>query len=287
MNHNVFTFGDTHWIQLSGTAMGTPPTCNYATLFFAIHEDKILPSHPNIICYKRYIDDVCGIWVPSDDATTNTDNWLRFQTDMQSFHGVCWTFKPLSPTVDFLDITVRINNGVISTTLFEKAMNLYLYISPHSCHPPGVLTGLVLGNCHRIYTLCTEQHEARSHLSNFYRRLVRRGYNSTTLLPLFERARELASNPRSLTANKDIPPDSRIFLHLRYNPRNPPSARLQHGFSNYIMHPEYEKPLTSINNRDGQAIPVQRMTVAYSRPFNLGNLLSYRLLDNSTGPPVS
>ena len=53
------------------------------------------------------------------------------------------------------------------------------------------------------------------------------------------------------------------------------------------MQPEYEKPLTSIKNRDGAAIPIQRMPVAYSRPYNLGNLLSYRLLDNSTGPPVS
>ena len=287
MTYNVFTFGDTYWLQLSGTAMGTPPACNYATLFFAIHENRILASHPNISFYKRYIDDVCGVWVPSPNVETNSANWARFQADMQSYHGIEWTFSPLATSVDFLDITVSICNGVISTTLYEKALNLYLYISPHSCHPPGVLTGLVLGNCHRIYSLCSAQSDARHHLSNFYRRLLRRGYNSTTLLPLFQRARDLASKLRPSTSDEDIPLDSRIFLHLRYNPRNPPSFQLQRGFSSYIMHPDYEKVLTSIPNNEGEPIPIERMTVAYSRPHNLGNLFSYRKLDNSTGPPVS
>ena len=49
--------------------------------------------------------------------------------------------------------TLTIVNGKIVTGLYEKALNLYLYIPPHSAHPPGVLTGLVLGNAHRIYTL--------------------------------------------------------------------------------------------------------------------------------------
>ena len=53
------------------------------------------------------------------------------------------------------------------------------------------------------------------------------------------------------------------------------------------MHPDYEKKLSSITNNEGEPIPIARMNVAYSRPHNLGNLLSYRNLDNSTGPPVS
>ena len=54
MTYNVFTFGDTFWIQLSETAMGTLSVYNYVTLYFAIHEDHILPTHPNIACYKEY-----------------------------------------------------------------------------------------------------------------------------------------------------------------------------------------------------------------------------------------
>ena len=90
------------------------------------------------------------MWVPSTDVEIDCANWENFQVDMQSYHGIEWTFSPLANLVDFLDTTIKINNGIVMTTLYKKAMNLYLYISPYSCHPPGVLTRLVLGNCSSV-----------------------------------------------------------------------------------------------------------------------------------------
>ena len=64
MKNNVFQFGDTFWLQLTGTAMGTPPAPTYANLFFAIHENRILPKFKkNILLHKRYIDEIFGIWI--------------------------------------------------------------------------------------------------------------------------------------------------------------------------------------------------------------------------------
>ena len=98
----------------------------------------------------------------------------------------------------------------------------------------------MLGNCHRIYTLCSDKNDAKRHLSNFYRILLLRGYNTTTLLALFDKARDLATT-RPAISNKDTSSDTRIFLHLSYNPRNPTSYQLQQGFRSYAIHPEYEK----------------------------------------------
>ena len=251
MMYNFFTFGKTYWLQLSGTAMGTPSAYNYATLFFAIHKQRILHTHPNVAFYKRYIDDVCGKLVHSPNVKTDRNNWINFQRDIQSYHGIEWTFSSLTNSVYFLDTTLTILDGNISTTLYEKALNPYLYISPHLCHPPGVLTGLVFGNCHRIYTLCSDKNDVKRHLSNFYRRLLLRGYNTTIFLPLFDKARDLATTCPAIS-NKDTSSDSRIFLHLSYNPRNPKSYQLQQGFRSYVMHPDYEKVLSSIlNNTSG------------------------------------
>jgi hypothetical protein len=62
MRCNFFKFGDTYWLQMTGTAMGTPPGCVYATLYFGIWELEIVPFfQANLPFYRRYIDDVFGI----------------------------------------------------------------------------------------------------------------------------------------------------------------------------------------------------------------------------------
>jgi hypothetical protein len=75
---------------------------------------------------------------------------------MQQRHGLEWDFIPLSTACNFMDLTVTITSpGHISTTLYEKPQNLYLYIPPHSAHPSGALSGLIHGNILQIHHLCS------------------------------------------------------------------------------------------------------------------------------------
>ena len=76
---------------------------------------------------------------------------------MQDYYGLEWIFEERSKTVNFLDMTISIREDWIITLLYEKSMILYLYILPHSAHPPGVLTGLVSGNILRIHSLCSDK----------------------------------------------------------------------------------------------------------------------------------
>lgn len=137
MNNCIFMFGDTYWIQREGTAMGTPCACIYAILFFAYFERTILlrKYRLNLLFYKRQIDDILGIWV---DTPGQCNQWENFKSDLNSVCNLDWTTTSLSKKVDSLDLTIQIDQqGCISTKTFQKSMNLFLYIPPHSAHPPA------------------------------------------------------------------------------------------------------------------------------------------------------
>ena len=173
MLHNIFTFGNTYWLQLAGTAMGMPPAPPYANLFFAIHEEHCILSDftDNLFFYRRFIDDVIGIWKPSRWRVDDTANWQHFQDVMNSHRGLRWEFSSRCESLDYGPIN-QYRRWQHRYWALRKSLNLYLYIPPHSAHPPGVLTGLVLGNAHRIYTLCSDPNEVRRHLHNLYHRLL-------------------------------------------------------------------------------------------------------------------
>ena len=95
--------------------MGAPPSPPWATLFFAPHEDECCDTFAdNIHFYRRFLDDVFGVWTPNEDPAIDAHNWTRFKSKMNSFHGLEWTFSDLSNTVDFMDLTIKLQNGDIS-----------------------------------------------------------------------------------------------------------------------------------------------------------------------------
>ena len=131
MLNNIFCFGDMTFKQLNGTAMGTPPAPPYATIYYGIHEKNFLPKHnKHVIFYKRFINDVFGIWIPHPNPQIDAQLWDEFKQSMNAFPGLTWEFEDPSDKVNFMDLTITIKNGHVSTSLFEKPLNLHLYIPP-------------------------------------------------------------------------------------------------------------------------------------------------------------
>ena len=287
MKHNVFQFGDTFWKQLTGTAMGAPPAPTYANVSFATHEVSILDEFENSLAYyKRYIDDVFGIWIPHPDPVIDRNQWEQFQAKLNSWHGLRWVVSPRTTQVVFLDLTLTLNGSSMHSTLYEKPMNLHLYLPARSAHPPGVLYGLIAGAIYRASSLCTDPSDATSFVQKMWRYLRSRGYPTSTLRPLFL---------KSLTNRKVYippPPDSETlppehwFFKVHYHPQDPPSSAIQRAWNETVDTPRFSKPLKDVDlmyTKVGQ----RRFIVCYKRHPNLGNLLSYRKLKPDSGPPVS
>ena len=160
MLNNIFSFGDMTFKQMNGTALGTPPAPPYAMIYYGLHESKFLPQYQNhVVFYKRYIDDVLGIWLPHPNQKINSQLWEEFTASMNNHPGLTWEFNTPINKVDFMDLTISITNGHISSSLFERPLNLHLYIPPHSAHPPRLLPGIVHSTLFRIFILCSDHND--------------------------------------------------------------------------------------------------------------------------------
>ena len=291
MKNNIFTFGNTTWKQLTGTAMGTPPAPPWATLYFALCEESVITQYvTNLPLYRRFIDDIIGVWTVTN-ANTDKQSWTSFKAAINSpIYKLVWEFSERKSHVDFMDLTIRIDDDRLHTSLYEKPSNLHLYIPPHSCHPPGLVRGIVLGMIYRIHTLCSDKEDVRHRTVDLYRQLLHRGYSRHTMVPLFKEAISRAATPILATdADKANTTTLRrsLFFHLKYHPLNPDSRAIQRVWQDTLANPAHSRPLAQVRNYAGTEIGIERLIIAYQRPFNLGNLLSYRKLKENTGPPVS
>ncbi len=105
MTHNAFQLDDTYWLQTCGTSMGTSCACAYATLYWAYIERKfIIPKwEQKLFFLRRFIDDKFGIWLGSDEE------FLLFIEDINSHCQLQWTSEGLNTSVNFLNLTIYID----------------------------------------------------------------------------------------------------------------------------------------------------------------------------------
>ncbi|KAL7520013.1 hypothetical protein ACHAWF_000257 [Thalassiosira exigua] len=113
MKNNIFEWGDMYFLQLLGTVMGTSAACMWATIYYAVHEMRLLiPKYTNnLLIFLRFIDDMFGIWLDNGDTTTSP----AFKRDVGDFGILTWEFEELSTSVDFLDLTISIEGSSLTT----------------------------------------------------------------------------------------------------------------------------------------------------------------------------
>jgi hypothetical protein len=194
-----------------------------------------------------------------------------------------------------MDLRLKIDGRKVVTSLYANPLALHLYLPPHSCHAPGVLSGLIFGNVLRIHQLCSTAADTKKELKLFFHRLLDRGYKLHTITPIFQQAIDNATAYLNRSALERLRMKSRkatesrwqVFLHLPYHPVNPPSKAIQRLWYNLVGTPPGNLPLNKLTNRQGYDVPINRLTNVWHRPPNLANLLSYRKLEHRRGLKVS
>lgn len=200
LRNNYFSFGDTLFHQLDGTAMGTPTAVSFATLFLAILEHPWYQKWIDIIkLFGRFVDDVFLI-VTCDHATAT--NCIA---DYNTLHpNIQITFNISATSVNFLDLViskpVKLTHApaesdfLLVTSLYQKPINIYQYIPPNTAHQPSVLRGFITGELLRIKRYCTLESDIIRCRDLFHKRLIARGYTFKFLDPLFRKSAQKSSN---------------------------------------------------------------------------------------------
>ena len=186
LKNNYCIFNEIIYLQIKGTAMGTPVAVTYSNIFIYGIEQPIL-QEINTQYYTRYIDDIFSIF----NTTENAQNFLRI------FNSYCPTIKLESVTIShtgiFLDLELQIiknaNTSIITHKIYQKPINKYQYIPVISNHNPTIFKNFVVQELKRYQLACTDQNDFNSIAIQFENRLKLRGYpqeiynNAITLLP--------------------------------------------------------------------------------------------------------
>jgi hypothetical protein len=265
MKSNVFTFGSRFWLQLNGTAMGTSCACAYATIYYSFHEETKLIPNPNVLFYARLIDDAFVVLL---NAPTTYEPFVASMNDFgPDGKRLEWEAEPHCSTIHFLDLTVTLTpTGLFETSTFQKPMNLYLYRPPTSAQPTSILYGLIYGTIHRYYWQNSDRARFEHFARLFFQRLQARGHTSASLAPLFTKAAtnvDISTRPVPYVGPPLLTniPNDRFFLHVPFHPLDPARTALQSLFAETIE--------PALQSHD---IGMHRMTIAYSRAPNLGDM---------------
>lgn len=201
----------------------------------------ILPFfHDNLFYYRRYIDDIFGIWVSRGENPELT--WEVFKHQLDNWGTLRWKVEEPSDHTTFLDLNIMIKD---SSLKFSR-LNLYLYLLPLSAHPISCLKGLIKGEMNRFWT----QNDTKGFeelTSNFIERLHKRGYSIESLSPLFiPAANSLERNTKESSDNSNNNTKT-LFIHWMHHLNGLKNATIRKIF-NDMLQPflNYDKTLIAI-----------------------------------------
>ena len=261
MRNNIFEWGDMYFLQLLGTAMGTSAACMWATIYFAVHETQtLIPTYStNLLVYLRFIDDIFGIWIPS----ANRRAWQKFQEDTNNFGILTWKFEELATSVNFLDLTISIEDSKIVTKTYQKSINLYQYIMPQSAHPPNMARGIVTSLLRIYHRQNTKIADYKTMAILLFHRWVARGWNRAVMKEYILTADKKVHLEHRQTPIARQPPTEpltnkgRIFIHWEYHQCDIPKEKI---WAIYNLH--LKEDLETL-------LDIKQATVCYSRPKNV------------------
>ncbi|CAN7939219.1 unnamed protein product [Ixodes hexagonus] len=184
---NNFEFNDNHYVQVSGTSMGTKIGPNYANIFMGVLESRFLSNQTMspILC-KRYIDDIFMIWTHSETEL------LKFIDTFNEAHkSIRFSRSYSQNSINFLDVTVTINGSSLETNLYRKPTDRQQLLHFSSSHPQHCKTSIPYSQAHRYRRICSNERDFISNTDALRNTLSEQKYPKQVIDDAINRAQNL------------------------------------------------------------------------------------------------
>ena len=213
---NNFTFTDSHYLQIHGTAMGTKMAPSFANLFLGLFEKNALrnaPFQPHT--WLRYIDDIFMIW------TESPENLKIFIDYLNNIHPTIKFTSSHSPTsVPFLDVNVSLtSDGNINTDLYTKPTDKHQHLLYSACHPLHTKKAIPFSLALRLRRICSTDETFKIRTTELTTYLLKRGYKRNFVTKQIQRAADIPCTHTLQPKQTDKP--KRIPFITTYNPSLP------------------------------------------------------------------
>jgi len=189
LKNNYIMFGNQTYLQIRGTAMGTPCAVVVACIYMHILEQEAL----NQFCYQRSMIRCIYLFIRFIDdyiiLISDHTMGLKLMELLNSRRkSIKLTFQIRNMEAQFLDLTLykpHHHLDKIAVRAYSKPMNKYLFLPPSSCHPTHVFSGWILGYGRRLRLNCSNDNDYFNNLTDFKSRLLQRGYNEQMITETF------------------------------------------------------------------------------------------------------
>ena len=224
LQSNVFRFGTSFYSQIKGTAMGTPMAPNYANIFMDIFEQNLVEAYYNKtgirpLIWLRYIDDIFFIWTHGDESLNQFIEFAQTYSDNQNMKSnMKFEVNQSTEKVNFLDITIILKDGVLTTTVYSKPTDSHLYLNVNSCHPEHVIKNIPKGQLLRLRRICSNTTDFIHQCNTYINYFINGGYNKSRLESLAKEIIKIDRNQLLQNTEKSNP-DSQTIFTCTYHPQ--------------------------------------------------------------------
>jgi len=189
LTRNDFQFDNQTFLQIKGTAMGKKYAPSFANIFMHFWEELALHSHHQTpIFWKRYIDDIFGIWTHSEEEL------LTFIDHINSLNSNIKTSLTFHKTsVDFLDCTIFKLNNQLATKIYRKPTDSLRLLHPFSFHPPHTYKGIIKAQILRYIKLSTLPQDFQQTYNTLKTSLISMGYTRNIIRQCKKEAFQLSA----------------------------------------------------------------------------------------------